>query len=314
MDEIWDDSFATQAEHVIFNGQEIVFGGRLALAGCKFGNVGRALNYRRYHPHRVLKHSPERCQAELACQEIIFSDPRCPDDVKLLSSVAFSNIYIMWAYTAYIQEEFNLGSNFLKEALRLNPAYFESDPSEFLNSWLLWISAGTVDHVRGQEVILRSILDNLPQELHYLKSKTEWVVARSYLLKGLHTMLWGEKEEAGVNLQIAMEKGAIIDSQAMNMLSEELLTYEDELGGVAAAGVIDVLYNLLSKYAERKNARFLVSFYAINRAFRNFDNKKYDVALGDVIKAIKTDPKYLLNRGALSVLFRSFLGQMKFAK
>jgi glycosyltransferase involved in cell wall biosynthesis len=114
-EEVWDDSFADQAEHVIFNGQEIVFGGRLALAGCKFGYVEQVLNYRRYHPYRRLRYLAERCNTELACQEMIFNDSRCPEDVKKLRSLAFSNIYLMWAFAAYIQEEFDLGQRLLKE-------------------------------------------------------------------------------------------------------------------------------------------------------------------------------------------------------
>ena len=76
--EIWDDSFALEAEHKIFNGQEIVFGGRLAMAGCKFESVSRALNYRRFHSHRTLKYLATRCKCEHACQELVFKDPRCP--------------------------------------------------------------------------------------------------------------------------------------------------------------------------------------------------------------------------------------------
>jgi len=72
-EEIWDDSFMTQGEEVIFNGGEIVFYGRLYLAGCKFGRVDKILNYRRHHPQRVLSDLDKRCQSELACQKIILS-------------------------------------------------------------------------------------------------------------------------------------------------------------------------------------------------------------------------------------------------
>jgi glycosyltransferase involved in cell wall biosynthesis len=306
MDEIWDDSFAQQAEHVIFNGQEIVFGGRLALAGCKFGCIDRALNYRRYHPYRVLKYLSERCQAELACQEIIFSDPRCPQEVKNIKNLAFSNTYIMWAYTSYMQEEYTLAKDFLAHAFNLNPSFFaDDDPCPFLNSWLLWVSAGTVDYVRGHEEILRSIFDNLPQELQYLKNKRDWAITRSYLLKGLHTMLWGERDEAENFLQTAIEKGANIDIHAMNMLSDELLNYDAELGDVADQRIIDNLAGLLAKFKQKQSARFLVGFYAINRAFRNFQNNKYDLVPADVLNAIKNHPRYLLNKGAMSILIRS---------
>lgn len=311
-DEIWDDSFARQAEHVIFNGQEIVFGGRLALAGCKFGNIGRALNYRRYHPHRILKHLSERCQAELACQEMIFSDPRYPMELKHIRKSAFSNIYVMWAFTAYIQGEYVLGRDFLKNALTLNPSLFaDEDPSPFLSLWLLWVSIGTVDHVRGHEEILRAIIDNLPHELRHLKSKRDWAIARSHLLKGLHTILWGRREDAETFIQTAIEKGATIDTYAINMLSDELLNYESELGSAAVHRVMDELARLLTKLNRAESARFLMGNYAINRAFRNFRSGKYDVVAGDILKAIKADPQYLLNRGALSVLCRSLLRRMK---
>jgi glycosyltransferase involved in cell wall biosynthesis len=184
-DDIWDDSFAKQAEHVIFNGGEIVFGGRLALAGCKFGGVPRALNYRRHHPYRIQKYLAERCQTELSCQEIIFSDPRCPIDVRALQNLAFSKIYIMYAYVAYIQEEFDLARQFLKQAMNLDPGFFVDGAScKFLDTWLMWISAGTVDYARGHEEILKLVFENFPMELEFLKRKYDWTVAQSYLLKG----------------------------------------------------------------------------------------------------------------------------------
>ena len=313
-DEIWDDSFASQAEHVIFNGQEIIFGGRLALAGCKFGNVGRALNYRRYHPFRIQKYLSERCQAELACQEIVFSDARCPYEIRALRSLASANLYVIWAYTAYMQEEYDLGKNFLKQALRLQPSFFmDGDPCQFLNSWIFWISAGTVDYARRHDVILRSVFENLPQELQHLRSKYDWAIARSYLLKGLHSMIWSKKHEAEVDLRTSIQMGAKIDAEALNMLSDELLNYESELGGAMDRKVIDSLSQLLRQLDKRDSARFLVGFYAINKAFRNYHKREYQSVPGNVLQALKADPRYLLNKGALSVLLRSLFWRIKLA-
>ncbi len=305
LDEIWDASFSHQTEHVIFNGHEIVFGGRLALAGCEFGAVGKALNYRRYHPYRVLKHLSARCQAELACQKIIFSDPRCPDHVQALSNVAFSNIYVIWAYIAFIQEEFDLGREFLKQTLSLNPTFFKGDPCPFLSSWLLWISAGTVDYVRSHEEILQSVFTNLPRELQHLRSRRDEIIAKSYLLKGFHTMIWGNREDAEAFLRTALEKGANVDSGAMRMLSDELLNYEDELGNSSDRRVMDDLYCLLSKLNRKHSARLLKGFFSISRAFRNFHSGCYDPVPRDVVQAMRADTGYLLNRGALSILIRS---------
>lgn len=309
-DEIWDDSFASQAEHVIFNGQEIIFGSRLALAGCTFGRVDRALNYRRYHPYRIQKYLSERCRAELACQETIFSDPRCPNEVKALKNLASANIYLMWAYTAYIQEEYDLGKQFLLSAMELHPQFFVGDESsQFLNTWLSWISAGTVDYVRGQGEIVRSVFENLPKELQPILNRYEWAVARSYLLKGLHTMVWGKREDAEIALLIAIKKGAHIDDTALNMLSDELLNYEAEFGSEATQKIVDQLSGLLSKTDRKSESKTLVSFYTLNRAFRNFHSGIFENVPADVIRAVRADHKHLLNRGVLSIFFRSLFSR-----
>ncbi len=72
LEEVWDNSFTQQGEEVIDNGGEIVFNSRLWMAGCQFGLINRALNYRRLHPVRILSDLDLRCRAELLCQEIVF--------------------------------------------------------------------------------------------------------------------------------------------------------------------------------------------------------------------------------------------------
>lgn len=311
-DDIWDDSFASQAEHVIFNGQEIVFGGRLALAGCIFGNVGRSLNYRRFHPFRVLKHLEERCQAELACQEIIFSDPRCPEAVRALRYTAASQLYIIWAYTAYMQEDFYLGQKFLKQAIRLTPGLFmDGDPGQFLNSWISWISAGTVDVVRSNVEILNSVFENLPEELHYLKEKSGWAMARSNLLKGFHTMIWGKRDDAKGSLETAFKNGAVIDESALGMLNNELLNYEAEFGSAASQQIIDDLSGLFEQLNRKDKSKFLIGFYALSRAFRNYHAGRFDSVPGDVARAVQSDYKYLFDLGVPSILFRSLWHRIK---
>lgn len=311
-DEIWDDSFAGQAEHVIFNGQEIVFGGRLALAGCKFGYVNRALNFRRYHPYRVLKHLEDRCQAELACQEIIFSDNRCPEEIRAVKSLASSNIYVMWAYTAYRQQEFDLGRKFLKHAINLCPAFFlEGDPCKFIIAWTFWISAGTADYSRKHEEILRSVFENLPAELWHLKNNYAWADAQSFLAKGLHTLIWSRMDAAEVFIKTALEKGARFDELILNMMSNELLNYEAEFGSAATERILADLTRLSKKLRMNGRSESIIGFYAHNRAFRNYNEGKFEKVPLDIARAIHSDFHYLLNRGVISIFVRSLLAWAK---
>jgi glycosyltransferase involved in cell wall biosynthesis len=309
-DEIWDDSFAGQAEHVIFNGQEIVFGGRLALGGCKFGSVGRALNYRRYHPHRIQKYLSERCQAELDCQEIIFSDPRCTEPVRALKNLAASNIYSMWAYVAYIQEDFDMGRRFLTHAMKLNPGFFlDGATNQFLNNWLHTISA--LDAGRSHEEIVQSIFENLPAELQFLQKDRNKSIAQSYMLNGLRAIVWGKPEEAENYLKIALESGANVDDTALNMLCYELLNYDGEVVGKDSLKINNVI-GLFSKLFGKNKANSLEGYYFLNRAFLNYHAGRYESVPVDVLRAARSDKKHLLNKGMFSVLIRSLYHQFNF--
>jgi hypothetical protein len=49
----------------------------------------------------------------------------------------------------------------------------------------------------------------------------------------------------------------------------------------------------------------------VNRAFRNYYSGEYEYVPGDVVKAVTRNFKYLLNKGVLSILFRSLLWRTK---
>jgi hypothetical protein len=311
-DEIWNDSFASHAEHVIFNGQEIIFGGRLAFAGCKFGHVSGALNYRRVHPGRTLKHLLERCQAELACQQIIFSDPRCPEDVKAQRDRAQYNIYNIYAYVAFIQQQYDLGHYFLREAMRLQPMSFTGgNPCQFLKTWVAWISAGSVGYGRSPESILLTVLENFPPELSSLRQKSNWVIAQSYLLKGFRAAVWESAADAAKYLGISFERGSILDEAAISMLTDDLLNYGAEFGHEALQKVLDELSMIFARLGKRSEFRKVASCWALNRVFRDYHAGRFRDIPTDVARAVWVDYRNLMNRGMASILLRSLYHQMR---
>jgi len=105
-----------------------------------------------------------RCKAELACQEIVFQDERCPQQVLALRNVASANLYLIWAMTAFVQEEANLGQEFLSKAVELKPSLLQGEPCELVNSWFVWVAKDVWDFDRRYETIIHSIFDNLPQK------------------------------------------------------------------------------------------------------------------------------------------------------
>lgn len=304
-DEIWDDSFAGQAEHIIFNGQEIVFGGRLALAGCKFGNVDRALNYRRYHARRMLAHLAERCRSELACQDMIFDDPRCPREVRALRKMAAAHIHVMWAYTAYIQGEFDLGRRLLSAVLQLEPTLNQGSPCEIVNRWVAWTAMGTMDQERDYRAALATIFDNLPEEFEGQKQYFKQSLAKGVLLKGLHQMIWDRRKEAQGFLLQARQLGARLDQESVEMLAGALLNYESEFGTASAHAVIADLQRQLERLGINGEGSHLRGNFSANHAFRDFQAGKFSTIPGHVLDAVRNNPAYLMNKGVLLVLLRS---------
>ena len=305
LDEIWDDSFAREAEHVIFNGQEIIFGGRLVMAGCLFGNVGRALNYRRFHSQRILKHLALRCSAELACQEMIFRDARCPQDALALRNIASANIYLIWALIAYTQEEADLGQEYLSKAVELKPSLMLGEPCELITSWFAWVAKDVWDFDRQYEIIIHSIFNNLSPKLQELNQELDGVIARGYLWKGIEATIWGNHEDAQTYFAQAERRRVRIDDAIAQSLVGELLDYEAEFGAWATQKIIQDLTAHLDKVGNQRGSRALQGYYWVNQAFRSYRLGEYSKVPTQIFHGVVSEPKFLNNRGVLSLLLRS---------
>lgn len=294
-EELWDES-------TFFRGREIVLCGRLFMAGCKFAMVNRILNYRRYHSGRTFDDLAAKCEAERTCQEIVFADPRCPDDVLAIREIAKSNIYMLWAYVAFIQEETDLGQEFVKKAVGLTPTLVQGGPCELTQFFLIY----SIDEEKAShEMLLGKIFTQLPPELAHISYQYESAVAQGYLLKGTRAVMWDRAEDEGKFFDQALKVGARIDEPAMQSIIDQLLSYEAEFGTEATEKVIHRLLPYLNRIDKRKSAHFLKGWYSVNRAFQSFRNGEYKTVPKNVLQAVITDPKYLTNRGVLSILLRS---------
>jgi glycosyltransferase involved in cell wall biosynthesis len=301
-EDIWDQSFVLQGDEKIFNGGEIVFGGRLVLAGCKLTSVGRTLNYRRYHPRRVFSNLSSRCKAERTCQEIVLNDPRCPDEARTWRNSAFMNTYLIWAYYAFAQDETGVGQAFLREALSLNPTLLQGWPCELVNFFAF---NSAIDSSFDLEELLQKIFNQLPAELAGLSTQLDWAVARGYLIRGTQAILWDRPEEGRLYFARVAGSGAELDELFIQKLTFQLLNHQKELGAKATQKVLQNLTPCLEKVSNRKNVRWLKACYSVNRAFQSYQAGEYAQVPGEVMRAVTNDPKYLFNRGVLSILLRS---------
>jgi glycosyltransferase involved in cell wall biosynthesis len=291
-------------ESIVFFGEDLSMNCRLALAGCQFSCVGKALNYRRYHSGRNIKGVASGLEAIIKVLTKTFSDPRCPPSVFADRNIAYKNTYLGWAYLSFAQAETILGQEYIQEAINLDPAIIHGNPCELMNSFLdNAIADENLDH--GD--ILQKIIAQFPPNLAWLSEQYEWAVSRGYLLKATRAIMWGREKDGHDHFARAMVLGAQIDTLFLRQLTAQLLSYMAEFGLEA----VEEYFRKISPYFEslgsRESIRWLKGCYSVNRAFRHYHAGQYSKVPNAVMSAIKNNPRYLANRGALASLIRSII-------
>jgi glycosyltransferase involved in cell wall biosynthesis len=274
---------------------------RLALAGCQFAGIDRALNYRRYHSGRGRKNLPGRIDDVRQVQAAVFADPRCPPEVRAMGRMAIKHHLIVIVFLALIQNETELAHKYIRELVELDRSVIEGNPCELVEFMLSeCIADEKVDH----EALLKQVFAQFPPELVGLSAQYDWSVARGYLWKGIRAILWDREEAGRAHFSRAIELGAIVDESLMQLTTYHLLGYETEFGTEAVARILSKLtphINLISKDGGHK----LVGSYMVNRAFEMYRTGRYGNVPSMVWRAWKNDPVYLANRGVLSIFLRS---------
>ena len=298
----WSSYLDLSKEPPLIHGGEYVITGRLFLSGCRFGSVDRALNYRRFHSSRRMPNLRIRCEAELLAQKRIFDDPRCPSEIIALQNEAFGNTYRIWSYYAFLQEETNLGQEFLQKAVSLNHTVLDGQPSNLVHFLLI---CSIDDESQSHEEILKRIFAQLPPAMAYLSKNYDWAVARGYFLKGARATIWGRPEDGCRYFEHAMRLGVTFDELLVSQLTQSLLNYQIEYGDAATLDIIRALRSYLEKFWGRKIGRRLVGCYMINRALQDYHRGCYPQVVRRVTSALVYSPEYITNRGAASILLRS---------
>lgn len=299
---IWAQYLDLSWEPSLMHGGEYVINGRLFMSGCRFGSIDRALNYRRYHSGRRLSKLYARCESELAAQQRIFNDPRCPAEVLALRDTAFMNTYRIWAYYALAQDQTAIGQELLREAVRLKPSIIEGTPCKLVEHLLI---CSIDDKNQNHETHLKRIFAQLPPEMMRISPQYCWAVARGHLLRSAREFVWGDHEDAQRCFNNAVEIGAQTDEAFILILAYNLMNYETEFGADAANATLQRLTERLEKLGNRAVAQSLKGCYSASQAFNCYRAGKYKSVPKKVMRAIASDPAFLTNRGLISILLRS---------
>lgn len=276
---------------------------RLALAGCRFAGIDRALNYRRYHSGRGRKDLAGRIDDVRRAQAAVYDDPRCPEEIKTMGGTAIKHHLIVIVSLALIQGETKLAHQYIRELVELDPSVVEGSPCEFVDFMLSeCIADENVDH----KILVDRIVEQLPQELKWLSSQFNWAVGRGWLWKGIRAVIWDRLDDGRAHLARAKELYASIDEDLMQLITYHLLGYENEFGSDAVIRVLANLSPLLNQMS-KNGGRKLEGSYLVNQAFENYRSGEYKKVPGKVMQAWKKDFSYLANRGVISIFLRSLI-------
>jgi hypothetical protein len=275
---------------------------RLALAGCRFGGIDRALNYRRFHPGRVIRNTRQRLEGSLRSLDQTFADPRTPAEVQALKAQAYANNYVVWGVEALRQQDTATGLEFLHKAVELQPAILQGTPNE-LTTFLIYdaIYDETVDHPQ----VYRENVAQLPAEYDAVKAQMAWGIGRGWLIKAYRFLIWSDQALGLDCLRAAAGVGAVVDDQYIREVVYQLRSCEIECGAEAALAAARRVDMALRTAMPRAKVPSLEAELQLARAFEDFYAGRRDAVPTEVLRAFRSDPRHLLNRGALSILMRS---------
>ena len=283
-------------------GEDLDINCRLALAGCTFLSVDKALNYRRYYSGRVLKNLRSCIEDTISPLERTFGDPRCPADVLSICDIAYSQHYILWSIIAFLQGDVDLGQEIFLKAIKHNPTLLIGTPSRFCNIVVNWC---IMDDGAEHEKLIGQVLDHLPPGQAQPSNEVNLAVARGFFTKGVRAIIWDRQEVGLQNLQISLQKGYHLNDQMLRSMTSQLQNYEHEFGEDAALKVLDSLSDSLSKVGWHSESRMVKGAYYFSQAFQSYHKCEYNKVPIAIGHAIAYNPRYLSNRGAASILIHS---------
>lgn len=299
----WLDQIEGFDESFVLHSEDRDFYLRLALAGCEFARVDRALAYRRVHTSRSFNNLTQKLETMFRALDTLFCDPRCPPQVMPLRDRARGRDFMVWAYQAAFQGEGALARSYFDQACSLRPDLLENNGQALTDFLIQAAIADGGEHQSG----LERVFAHLPTALATLMPKYEQAVARGYLMRGARDILWGRLAAGKANFAHAQTMSASIDDPFLRYWTEQILNFEAEFGRLASRKVLDDLSPHLATSGGRITARKLRAYCLINQAMSSYHAGDSTDAANTVLQAITHDPRLLMNRGALAILARTLI-------
>lgn len=277
------------------------FVGRLLLANIALGVIDRPLCECRAVDNFAGKSLTVSLESFSRVLEAIFNDPRCPEKALGLREAAMARIRLKLAYEAFVRGEGALGREMLRASIHLDRSILDVQAYRFF----FFLNIESIRDGDDHHSRINSVFDQLPPEMMWMMPHRNEVIARGSALRGVRAVLWGRYEEGAADLAEALRLGCRIDQYFFYALAAELMDCEAVSGHTVVDSAVGVLTPYLETMSTPSFVRRFKGEYFANRAFREFDNGRYSIALRSIQHAMFVRPVFLTNRGLLATLFRS---------
>jgi len=291
-------------ESLICGGEDLDYPCRLALAGKKFSRVEKVLNYRRYHAGRKRGKLDCRIGDYTNTLNRVFNDPRFPQEYISLRPRALSSHYSEVVSWALFQEDYELGNDILREIQRLDPAALSGHPAPIVKRLMRHVIR---DRNNDHEKELTQVFANLDPEFRSLSQDLPWAITTGYLQRGINEIIWNRPDIGLKYLEIAKLRQATIEQSFLKQLVAQLILIRSELGLDTAMQALTRLERPLCQLGGEVAVRYLFGSFAFNSAFALYRARKYKSVPQELMRAAKYWPRFLVNKGFYTAMFKSLL-------
>ena len=264
--------------------------------------IDKPLNYRRNYSNRVIRNVPDRVKGAEQALNTLFENPTCPPEISALKSRAFANTYLVWSYEAFMAELTHSAQKWLLKAVELCPEFVAdrgADLSEFIIDRSIHDGG---DHNKA----IRRFVDQLPVKLKWIEEYVTHITAQADLRAGIREVMWGRTGQGDMLLKRAALANSAIDQDLLRLLVDQLLNYRTMVGDDAAQLAMHRLQSTLRTVASHRELQWMKGCYWLNRSFESYFSQDYAQTRENLLQAIWANPGNIRNRGAWSMLMRSF--------
>lgn len=270
--------------------------------GSTIAGINKPLSYQKqWIDYYSLEQNSDEFLELLGFADEYFSDPKRSRKVRNRRNHILSRIYLTGAFHAFIRNKTLDGQKFIREAVHADRSIL-NDQAKMLLEQLISLCLTTDDDIGSY---INQVFSQLPSELQWITQYHQIVIAKVYLLRGVADILYGRANQAELKFRKSAAHGIQLENQLMLEILAQVSAYEEAFGPHDAQAAVHTIGKKLIVIGKRNEAGWLVGTFFINRAFNNYQEKQYDLVLPDVFNAINFQPKFLLNPGVISIIFRS---------